>query len=157
MVSKVYALDDQPSAAEVNGWLAAPQGADVATDEATTSGSYVDLATAGPQVTLSLAANQVVLVYVSCEYNNAAADIATGYISFNVTGASPTQNASDINGAKIFTNKQGVSSISGSVAGKWRIYTATTTGSHTFKCRYRSDGTVNMHFLNRSIIVLPKW
>ena len=133
----------------MNNLHADPLQDDVATDEAKTGSSFGDLSTVGPAVTTTLVAGQKVLVTVSCEYL-VAADGTTAFMSFAVSGASNLA-ATDPNGARIFSIKTGTNT--GGAAFRQSLYTATNTGSHTFTAKYRSNGTDNMHFINRRIII----
>lgn len=118
--------------------------ASVATDESTTSGTYADLSTSGPSVTLTT--GTTVIVWISA-ITYSATTVQTGSISVDVSGAT-TIAASDTNASQTTT------AVSGGALVLSRVMVLTVTaGSNTFKLQYkRSGGTFN--FYNRSIAVL---
>lgn len=127
-----------PSAAQVAAGLVYENNGSV--------GSYIDLTTAGPAVTLT--ANTSVLVLVSCETTKTTTG-GTSYMSFALSGAN-TLAASDTNCTAVSSSLAGgVYSLSGSM-----IITGLTPGSTTFTAKYKSDsGTFG--FANRRIVVIP--
>ena len=145
MAYKTWATNDVPSAADFNAsaW-SDPISADVTTDETTTSTTYTDLATSGPAVTMTLVSGQTALVIVSCSVTSASSTVDC-YMSFAVSGAS-TLAAADANAAL-------ATQIVGSQQAAFRVtlFTATSTGSHTFTAKYR--GGTTSHFARRRIIV----
>ena len=161
MPSKTFAANLVLNAADVNLMNLDPQDQRIATDEATTSTSYVNLATVGPTVTVNLNAGQRVMLVVSCYGSNAGSndhpDIA--YMSYNVTGASGTTNAADAWGARLMSVKlPPLTSISTPTVTKASIYVATGTGSHQFQAKYRSlDSAISWHFIDRQLILYPKF
>jgi hypothetical protein len=148
---RTWVNGDVPSGTDFNNLFADPQQADVATDETRTSASYGDLATVGPSVTLNLVNNQKALVILAST-NDTAIDQTHAYMSFAVSGAT-TLAATDANGAHYYSTKTGTGTFG--TAFRITVFTATATGSHTFKCSYRSDGTGLMHWQDRRIIVKP--
>jgi hypothetical protein len=148
---KTWATNDVLTAADMNELHADPLPAEIATDEAKTGGTYGDLTTVGPSVTKTLVAGQKALVSVNCNYN-AATEGYIAYASFAVSGAS-TLAALDANGAFIWPIKVTTNGFGSSH--RDTVYTATNSGSHTFTMKYRSDGTNNIHFTDRRIIVKP--
>lgn len=105
----------------------------VTTAESTTSGSYTDLATAGPTITnLSDGKYLVIVTAVSTGGN-------TGYISPSVNGSTP----SDADGANVGGG--------GSMIG---VSTQTlSSGNNTVKIQYKTNG-LTMTFSNRNLVVL---
>lgn len=150
---KTWATNDVVTASDMNELHADPLQADVATDQATTSGSYTDLTTTGPSVTKTLVSGQKCLVIVQCELLTAT-DGNSGYMSFAVSGAT-TLAASDANGAHCYLVKAAGATSAGGETDRATVFTASASGSHTFTAKYKSDGTGNLHFINRRIIVKP--
>jgi hypothetical protein len=123
--------------------LASTLGAAVQTQETTTTTSYVDLATAGPAVTLTTAGHA--LVTLSCQgFNNTASDSAA--MSFAISGAT-TLAAADNNSVVITST----SNQSGTMV----FYVATTAGNNTFEAKYRAVTGGTATFLRRNITVMP--
>jgi hypothetical protein len=121
------------------GGVKAAGGGYVATGQTTTSTSYVDLATAGPSVTVTTGTLAIVSV-TSIQSNsagNANANVGNCFHSYAVSGASTigAADASSARGGQTFANQIFTRS---SV-----MYLATlTAGSNTFTSKYRvSDGT----------------
>jgi hypothetical protein len=137
-----------PSAATAGTDYVVPtslSGATVATDETTTSGSYVDLATAGPSVTITTVGT-VAVVWMAGRYYNTTAG-QDGSIAVVVSGAT-TVAAADGNAAVSANTVAGFAVPFGRIV----ILTGLTPGSNTFKLQYkRSAGTA--HFLDRTIAV----
>lgn len=125
-------------------------GSLVATQQSTTSTSYVDLATAGPSVTATIGSSGKAIVFIGANAWNSAGSGNSGYISFSVTG-STTLAASDTRGAmsvsEFITN--------GTINMKSQMYlTGLTQGSNTFTMKYRCDGGTWV-FTQRSIVIIP--
>jgi len=153
MASKTFATNDVLSAADMNLFGLDPQSSDVTTEQSTTSSSYTDLSTVGPSVTLSVNNGQKLLVFLSAYALSTTADVDF-YASFVATGG-VVVSASDTNAAKFRE-----SSVGSSLRPRhtmMTLVTATSTGSTTFTMKYRSNGTANVTFGGRRIIVLPKF
>ncbi len=121
-------------------------GANVNTQESTNSGSYTDLATAGPSVTLTT--GTAVIVWLSC-YQFRSGTGGSGRMGVAVSGAT-TLAASDANAALQ------TSAVSNSVNQNSRVLylSGLTAGSNTFTAKYMTEGGVTWNFVNRSIAVL---
>lgn len=122
----------------------APVAAAVATSQTTTSTSYTDLSTAGPEVTATIGASGIALVIISGALSNSGANYTN--MSFAVSGAN-TQAASD---AYSHNNK------STDIINKANVFllTGLNAGSTTFTAKYSvlaGTGT----FSNRRIAVIP--
>lgn len=121
--------------------------ANVATDQPTTSTSYTDLATSGPAVTVTIGANLMALVIVSCDVNNNGQ--FNSYMGFAVSGAS-TVAATDDN-----CLKYGSWVANAAHEGSYAILkTGLTAGSNTFTAKYRTNGST-ANFSKRYITVIP--
>lgn len=123
-----------------------PKGATINTNQSSTNTSYVDLATAGPSVTINTGTTALVTVS-SVGYNSASAG-NTAKIGVAVSGAT-TLSASDNFCAQtsFWTSNAGVTIASSFVL------TGLTAGSNTFKMQYKTDGgTIN--YFNRYIVVV---
>lgn len=121
--------------------------AQVLTDETTSSAPYVDLATVGPSVTVTV--NTQVRVTISCNMYNAA---SAGAFSIGValSGAN-TVAAAD---AKALRTPSILGSTASPGFGLTRVvyFSGLTPGSTTFTLKYGTTA-VTTHFLNRSIQV----
>lgn len=118
----------------------------VDTSQTTSSTSYVDLATAGPSV--SVTTGTTAFVFTSCHLSNSVLD-GYAYMSWAVSGASSIA-ANDpvalVNGAVNATQV-----VSG---GMVDVVTNLTPGVNTFTAKYRVD-TGTGTFLRRILAVLP--
>jgi hypothetical protein len=118
--------------------------ATVATGQTTTSGTYTDLATAGPAVTLTTGTKA--LVIISTELLNSTGSGVSA--SFAISGAT-TLAANDANRLTL-----GGSSASVSIKASIAILVDTlTAGSNTFTMKYRTGGGTAT-FTNRFICVI---
>jgi hypothetical protein len=142
---KTWATNDVPSAADFNNLFSDPVQATVDTSEVTSSTTYANLATTTDSVTLSLVNGQIVLIEVSV-YSSSASTL-DGFASYEVTGASGTILAADTNAARLDNTDHNWKQ-----ATKSSVFTATATGSHTFKMKYRNSSASNATYANRRII-----
>ena len=117
----------------------------VATSQTTTSTSYTDLATSGPAVTVTIGANGLALVIISCyQFNSGAGET---YMSFAVSGASTVAAATE-------TASTVTPGTSAYVYSFTKLVTGLTAGSNTFTAKYAvSSGTGT--FRSRLISVIP--
>ncbi|MFJ9413036.1 hypothetical protein ACIRPT_02580 [Streptomyces sp. NPDC101227] len=132
---------------DVNSLAArAPGTAFISTSQTTTSTSYADLATVGPQVTVNCGQNA--LVFINCEVSHGTANTLAS-VSFAYSGAT-AGDASDA----IRIMHDGVSAAnSWRHSMSWRLADL-NPGSHTFTLKYRVvSGTGT--FARRELIVLP--
>lgn len=125
-----------------------PGQAGIFTAESTTTTSYTDLTTLGPQTTVTTGIAALVFIY--CFISNNTAGV-TSWMSFDVSGAS-TVAAADIRAISfrppVVTNPTDMR-----VSAAFYIDTL-TPGSNIFTAKYRaSSGTAN--FDSRRILVLP--
>lgn len=118
----------------------------VATSETTTSTSYVDLATVGPTVTVTVGVKALVIIGGGC--NNTTAG-AGGKISVDVSGAN-SQAAADTNSYYMESGN-----ASDTFQGSWvTIFKPLVVGSTVFRLKYRATaGTAA--FNNRLCAIVP--
>lgn len=122
--------------------------ATVATLETTTSTSYVDLTTTTDTVTVTIGANGLVLLILTCDHYNSTSG-SFDYTSFAMSGAN-TLAASDANALG-----QKNAQASDEKTGSWvKVLTGLVAGSTTFKMKYRVTANTG-NFQNRSISVVP--
>lgn len=123
-----------------------PTGAKVATDESTTSTSFVDLATVGPTVTVDTGTTALVF-YSTGLYNSGANNLME--MSYAVSG-STTVAAASTNAAIM----DGIVANNIPRIGSFNVQTGLTEGANTFTAKYRtSAGTAN--FFSRELVVIP--
>lgn len=127
-----------------SGWryYVRPSNATVATSETTTSGSYVDLTTPGPAVTVET--GTVAEVTVGGHIQQSAAGI-TSYMTYAVSGAT-TVAAADLPAV-------GVSNNAIVIASRTTVVTGLTPGSNVFTAKYKVNGAGTGTFMNRTIHV----
>lgn len=115
----------------------------VETSESTTSTSYVDLATAGPQVTVTSGPNLIIHTTADLVCNTAG---QTARTTFNVSGVSSITE-SDIRALKNTSTTNLRATVTTVVA--------VTPGVNIVKMVYRTSGTSTATFANRRLLVLP--
>ncbi len=140
----------RPSGTKLN--LSGSMTGSVATAESTTSGSYTNLATAGPAVTTTINASGLALVYIECKIG-----VSTGIVpqmSVEVSGATTLAAGFTSNGGAPLINPTSDGVVNPS-AGKMALVTGLTPGSNTFTSKYTSGGGATCFFSSRKIIVIP--
>ena len=141
------------SGATAPEWANAPSSipanvaATVATSQTTTSNSYTDLATVGPEVTLTTGTKA--LVIITCALSNGGASNQRAFMSYAVSGAT-TIAASD---ASAVINVNGQTAPTQVRASAAAIVTL-TSGSNVFTAKYKSESSNTSTFLNREINVI---
>jgi hypothetical protein len=124
----------------------------ISPEEATSSTSYTDLATFGPQVTVNT--STIALVMWGCEImNDSASSAATSRCAIDVSGA--TTNAAS-NNRSLCVTSTGTAAAPGSryQASHVVYYDDLTPGANVFTLKYRASSG-NATFGNRRLIVLP--
>jgi len=114
------------------------------TNEATVSGTFVDLATVGPSVTIVVPASGKVTLHMRAQISSGAGG---GIASYAAAGANVIA-AADANGA--------IGNATGTINAFWGTtihLTGLAAGSTTFKMQYRADGAASSAFLRRQLIV----
>lgn len=122
--------------------------ASVVTSETTTSTSFVDLATPGPAVTVTIGANGLALLIITADQFNATAG-ATSFMGCVLSGSN-TEAASA-------TNAYSVKNVGGSLETNLsfvRLLTGLSPGSTTFTAKYAVSSNTST-FTNRKIAVVP--
>lgn len=129
------------------GGVVASSKADAAASASTTSTSYVGL-TGGPAVTVSLEAGHTVKVTVYARISNSPGGSGhQSYMSWAVSGAD-AQSAVDADAIETQTVTAGPGQKSG-------LYTAASSGDHTFTAQYKATSGDTATFVNRRILVEP--
>jgi hypothetical protein len=124
--------------------IADPVTATVATSQTTASGTYVDLTTPGPAVTVITGTKALVVVTANLQ----CAGTDQAWMSFAVSDAT-TLAASDTRGiAATRAFPQRFSAVT--------LLTTLTAGSNTFTAKYRTTGGSTGTFLDRDIVVVPQ-
>lgn len=119
-------------------------GGSVLTQETTTSTTYADLTTPGPEVTVTTGPAALVIVHGTMENSGAG----SSRMAYEVSGATSIAGA-DNRGVGVY----GVAGT-GITASGMALHTDLTPGSNTFTAKYRvSSGTGT--FLSRRIVVFP--
>jgi hypothetical protein len=118
----------------------------VTTSETTASGSYTDLATVGPQVTVTTGTAALVAISSSIANN---ADSTASFVSYAVTGAT-TAAADDSWGLEL----DGVAANNTNRFGVFHRHVGLTAGSNTFTMKYKA-GSNTSTFSNRRLLVIP--
>jgi hypothetical protein len=121
-------------------------GASVQTVETTTSTSYTNLTTSGPQVTVTTGAQA--LVWINARPANATAGVLS-IASFEVSGAT-TRAASD--NESVYIDDPDANSIIRACS--CTLVTGLTAGSNTFKMVYKSGAGGTAGFAYRHIVVM---
>jgi len=125
------------------------QTAFVATQESTGSSTYTDLTTTTDQVTVTVGASGIAMVFLHCEISaSGTGDIC--YVSYAVSGAN-TIAASDEYALQF---KNYVSGARGAY-GTTMVHTGLNPGSTTFKMKYKDVSPNTGSFQYRRITVMP--
>lgn len=123
----------------------------IATSQGTSSAAYVDLATVGPSVTITVPQSGRVVVDISAEMATTALTSQTGFMGIAVSGAN-TIAAADTRCAR--GTWAGSGGLGGTISNRF-LYENLAAGTTTFKAVFKSSsGTVN--FANRNLIAEPK-
>jgi hypothetical protein len=152
----IYETDtDRAYVSDGTNWRQLNSGNDaqqdtVATNQSTTSGTYTDLATVGPAVTVHLEPNQKCEVGI---FARSSGDVGTTgpRMSYAVSGAETITAATRETAGDYFEND----TTSGVAGSKASIFTATTGGSYTFTAKYRRVNVTTASFAERRIIAKP--
>jgi hypothetical protein len=116
---------------------------DVDTSESTSSSSYADLATSGPQATADVGPSGVALVHATAFVELGAGAMTASVAVFD--GASQ--------GPEMALSTQTADPI-GATISQTRLVTGLSPGSHTFKLRYKVSAS-SANFGNRTLVVQP--
>lgn len=119
--------------------------ATVATSQSTSSATYTDLATVGPQVTLTTGTQA--LVIISAGINIPSYDWVSS-MSIAVSGAT-TIAASD--SRMLSQNAHNQTRAASRVV----LFDSLTAGSNTFTAKYKAGGGTSATFSDRSLMVIP--
>jgi hypothetical protein len=128
-----------------------PQIAEVETDQSTSSGSYTDLSTVGPAVTVTVPASGIVLVSWACDIQ-ASNNASGGRVSVQLSGANTVSAVDDY--AMTMLNASGANS-GRQEASRTHLFTGLTPGSTTFTLKYQRVGTGSANFRRRWITAVP--
>lgn len=122
--------------------VAAKQYAEIQTSEATSSGTFTDLATVGPSVTVTVGASGVLDIDLGCRVNG------NGYMGFVLSGA----NVRAVNGTTdvLLLNGSGLQNASRTV-----VLTGLAPGVTTVTAKYAA-GSGTPAFAMRTIAAVPK-
>lgn len=142
-VGDIFTASDNNILANDISFLAGTTGATVATSQTTASTSYVDLATAGPAVTVTTGANAIVTV--TAELSNATVNDQS-FMGYAISGAT-TLAAADATALMLVASAVFQASAT-------YLQTGLTPGSNTFTAKYRVTASTGT-WLNRTIIVQP--
>src|SRR5262249_11952363 len=124
----------------------------ITTSQTTTSGTYANLATAGPDVAVTIPASGNALVVVTANIQGPSGSSNFAYMSYSTTGAC-ARDASDTDALQ---RSQGTSSSTGFIqASAVSVATGLSAGAHTFRACYRTDGGGTGTFANRTLVVVP--
>jgi hypothetical protein len=126
-----------------------PTSATVATSENVTNTAFVDLATVGPTVTVTIGASGKALVYLTAQLSNNTVgfDSNMGYV---VSGASSVVAATAR--ALRYTSPTANAFLR---ATAMVMQTGLTAGSNTFTAKYAATSGGTSNFINREIVVIP--
>ena len=133
-------------------WAALPSSnpitadAAVATSQTTSSNTYTDLATVGPQVTLTTGTK--VLVIISAKFNDSPNN--GSFMSYAVSGATTIAAQDSTALSSEFTTDSMVLNLRMSRASVITV----TAGSNTFTAKYKSPGFGTRTWSNREIFVM---
>lgn len=117
------------------------------TDESTTSTSFIDLATVGPVVTVTVGQSGCVVAWISCGIYGTTA--ANKYVSVSASGANTFTAASRVEEGLRSTDSTFVGNT-----GRQMFFSGLTPGVTTFKMQYKTIGGTG-NFFSRRLTVIP--
>jgi hypothetical protein len=124
--------------------------ATVATRQSTSSTSYTDLATDGPEVTVVIGVSGRALVLLAAQVELATGNIQGASMSYDVSGASSVS----ADGARALFLRDTPSSIV--TASHATLHEGLTPGENTFTAKYRkTTANDDPFFAERTIVVIP--
>lgn len=124
-----------------------PSTASVATNQTTTSTTYADLATVGPQVTVTC--GTIAMVWFAASQSHSANDNETA-CSVGCSGASTVAASNAWQ-----RSTDGITAGNYTRGDSFHIFTGLTAGSNTFTMKYRVGASGTGSFRDREIAVLP--
>jgi hypothetical protein len=125
-----------------------PSTASVATSQSTSSTSYADLTTPGPSISVTTGTIAIVMYSAGIQTNIADRQVVA---SVEVSGVSSVA-ASDAWSIMV----DGIPATNTFRTGVAHVFTGLTSGSNTFKMKYRvGTGTTSGTYTNREINVIP--
>lgn len=124
-----------------------PTSEGITTSQTTTSTSYTNLATIGPEVTVTTGTSAVVLITASVSSGTAGQG---GIVGYQVTGASTVAESS----------QRSLRTVSASAGHRFRasmvhFEVGLSSGSNTFTCRYCTTGSGTATFDDRQLLIIP--
>lgn len=123
----------------------------VATSQTTNSGTYGDLGTAGPAVTVTIGNSGMAIIAFSAEmFNGTSGDYAD--MSFVASGANTITVGTDP--YRLFVQATGTN-IPDNKCAYYTVLTGLSAGSTVFTCKYRTIIGGTATFVNREISVIP--
>lgn len=139
-------------AAKVAERLGPVSYAEVNTSQSTLSTSAVDLATAGPSVTVTVPANGLVAVYVAAALTAAPGETSKVYLAEDGSSIGVVLSASPASSTTYYTAPgAAVGTTSRPVAG-WLVFPA-SAASHTYKLMYSGAAGGSVTFATRRLWV----
>jgi hypothetical protein len=123
-----------------------PSTATVATSQTTSSTSYANLTTVGPEVTVTTGTAAAVWAMARMEHSSSSGECA---FSVAVSGATTISASDNWRGFQ-----SGVTAGSPNRFGVCHFFTGLTAGSNTFTMKYKTSGATAT-FSDRDIIVIP--
>jgi hypothetical protein len=132
----------------VTAAVTAIQSATVNTSQGTSSTSYTDLSTVGPEVTITT--GTTALVTISATILQSGTDVG-GVASFAVSGASTVSANDDNSISAIGTGVERYGQVSTS---RTLLLSGLTAGSNVFTMKYKASSASTISFLRRSLTVM---
>jgi hypothetical protein len=130
------------------------QAETIADNEATSSTSYTNLATAGPTLTgveISDTGRALVMLYARMSGQKGGASIATPHMSYQVSGAT-SSSPSDLRALQVSSETNDAVYASTAVF----LESFLNEGLHTFQAKYKmGSGQTEARFTQRTLIVIP--
>lgn len=129
--------------------------ATVAASQNTTSTTFADMGTVGPEVTVNVPANGMVAVFVKCDCRANGGGTANVHID-EFDGAATHNDLSIVAGttnAAFVTNYSGGFNVTNLARAGFAIFPAIASGTRTYRLRYSRTGGTSADFQNRTIWV----
>lgn len=131
-----------------SGPVAGPAAGYVATQEKTTTATYADLTTPGPEVTVNIGPSGLAMVFIYGDIYGSGTNV--GWMGFQLSGAN-TQAADD-SYAIMQRSTTSSQTLDGTIGAPF-LLTELASGATTFEAKYRTNGTASFQY--RRIAVIP--
>lgn len=152
----IEVIDDTGNLVRVDTLAFGTRAASVATQESTSSSSYTNLATVGPQVTVPIGNSGRCVVILSGRMNGPGTDVMNASIGFDMSGPAGYFRAAGVFESQwvALSNSAGNMGVNISLSKAVLVSGLPYAGNYTLQMKYWTNGTSHS-FADRHIIAVP--